>query len=102
MSNMLRKFRKEKPNYKELYETELNNRKKYEKRYREKCSDYIALQKEKGIDELRKKLMEISDELDNAKVEISFLKEDRSKLYLQLEDTRNELEIERNKNKNGE
>lgn len=102
MSNMLRKFRKEKQNYKELYEIELNNRKKYEKRYREKCREYIDLQKDKGIGELRKKLMEISDELDNAKVEISFLKEDRSKLYLQLEDTRNELEIERNKNKNGE
>jgi hypothetical protein len=51
---------------------------------------------------MRKKLMEISDELDNAKVEISFLKEDRSKLYVQLEDTKNELEIERNKNNNGE
>lgn len=96
MSNMLKKFRKEKKDYRVLYEIELENRKRYEQRYREKCRDYIALQKDKGIGELRKKLMEISDELNNAKVEISFLKEDRSKLYLQLEDTRNELEIERN------
>lgn len=87
MSNFLRRFKKEKePNWKELYEIELNNRKKYEKRYREKCKDYIELQKEKGLPELKKALMEITDERD-------FLKEDRAKLYIQLEDTRNELEL---------
>ena len=100
MSNFLRKFRKEKePNWKELYEIELNNRKKYEKRYREKCKDYIDLQKEKGLDKLKLELMKISDDLTKAQEELSFVKEDRAKLYIQLEDTRNELKTERNKKK---
>lgn len=103
MSSFLRKFKREKePDYKNLYEIELNNRKKYEKRYRQKCAESIELQKQTGIADLRKELMKISDELEKTKEELSFVKEDRSKLYLQLEDTRNELEIERNKNKNGE
>lgn len=87
MSSFLRKFKREKePNYKELYEIELNNRKKYEKRYREKCNEYIELQKQSGISDLRKKLMEISDEL-------SFVKEDRAKLYLELEDLKNKIKL---------
>lgn len=86
MSNFLKKFGKEKKNYKELYEIELENRKKYEKRYREKCKDYIALQEEKGLPELKKSLMELSDERD-------ILKEDRARLYVQLEDARNEIKI---------
>lgn len=102
MSSFLRKFKREKePNYKELYEIELNNRKKYEKRYRQKCAESIELQKQTGIADLRKKLMQVSDELEQKKLELSEIKEDRSKLYVKLEDTRNELEIERNKNKNG-
>jgi hypothetical protein len=93
---MLRKFRKEKePNYKELYEIEMQNRKLYEKRYREIEKQYRDLQKESGIAELRVKLT-------NAVEELAFVKEDRAKLYIELEDTRNELELERNKNKNGE
>ena len=93
MSSFLRKFkREEKKNYKELYEIELNNRKKYEQRYREKCRDYINLQKEKGIGELKKALMQITDERD-------FLKEDRAKLYIELEDIRNELNILKEANK---
>lgn len=105
MSNILRKFRKEKKepelDYKFLYETEFNNRKKYEKRYREKCKENIELQKGTGIAELRKQLMKTADELEKTKNELEFVKEDRAKLYVQLEDTRNELELERNKN-NGE
>lgn len=93
MSNILRRFkREEKKDYKELYEIELNNRKKYEQRYREKCRDYISLQKEKGIGELKKALMQITDERD-------FLKEDRAKLYVELEDIRNELNILKEANK---
>ena len=89
MSNFLRKFRREeKKNYKELYEIELNNRQKYEKRYREKCKDYIALQKEKGLPELKKLLMETTDERD-------FLKEDRAKLYIELEDLKNKIKLEK-------
>ena len=84
MSNILRKFKK--TNYKELYEIELNNRKKYEKRYREKCRDYIALQKEKGLPELKQALMKITDERD-------FLKEDRARLFVQLEDLKNDIKL---------
>ena len=91
MSNILNKFRKDKKDYKTLYETELNNRKMYEKRYREIEKTYREYQKESGIADMRKKMMELADEL-------SFVKEDRAKLYVQLEDIRNELEMEKKKN----
>ena len=84
MSNFLSKFKK--PNYKELYETELNNRRLYEKRYKEIQKENVELQKSSGIAEIRKKL-------EMAINEIAFLKEDRAKLYVQLEDTRNELDF---------
>ena len=61
-------------------------RKKYEKRYREKCRDYIALQKEKGLPELKQALMKITDERD-------FLKEDRARLFVQLEDLKNDIKL---------
>lgn len=93
MSNLLKKIERNK--YKNLYETEVKNRKMYEKRYREIEKAYQELQKESGIAELRVKLT-------NAVEELAFVKEDRAKLYVELEDTINELEIERNKNKNGE
>lgn len=86
MSSIISKITKNK--YKTLYETELNNRKMYEKRYRELKKQYEDLQKEKGIGDLRKKIMELTDE--NA-----FLKEDRAKLYIQLEDLRNEKEMKK-------
>jgi len=87
MSSFLRKYqRQEKKNYKELYEIELNNRKIYEKRYKEVYNDNIRLQKETGLAELRKENMELKEE-------VAFLKEDRAKLYIQLEDTRNENKI---------
>ena len=90
MSNFLSKFKK--PNYKELYETELNNRKMYEKRYNEIKKENVELQKSSGVADLRKKLNE-------AMKKIAFLKEDRAKLYVQLEDTRNELNMLKNKQK---
>lgn len=87
MSNMLRKFRKEKePNYKELYEIEMQNRKLYEKRYREIEKQYRDLQKESGIAELRVKLT-------NAVEELAFVKEDRAKLYVELEDLKNKIKL---------
>lgn len=93
MSNMLRKFRKEKePNYKELYEIEMQNRKLYEKRYREIEKQYRDLQKESGIAELRVKLT-------NAVEELAFVKEDRAKLYVELEDLRNEIKLKNAKKK---
>lgn len=89
MSNLLKKIERNK--YKNLYETEVKNRKMYEKRYREIEKAYQELQKESGIAELRVKLT-------NAVEELAFVKEDRAKLYVELEDTRNELELERRKN----
>jgi len=89
MSNLLKKIERNK--YKNLYETEVKNRKIYEKRYREIEKAYQELQKESGIAELRVKLT-------NAVEELAFVKEDRAKLYVELEDTRNELELERRKN----
>lgn len=91
MSSFLRKYqRQEKKNYKELYEIELNNRKIYEKRYKEVYNDNIRLQKETGLAELRKENMEL-------KQEVAFLKEDRARLYIQLEDTRNEIKLGKDK-----
>ena len=92
MSNFLSKFKK--PNYKELYEIELNNRKLYEKRYNEIKKENVELQKSSGIAEIRKKL-------EMAINEIAFLKEDRAKLYIQLEDARNELDLLKSKKKGG-
>ena len=89
MSNLLKKIERNK--YKNLYETEVKNRKMYEERYREIEKAYQELQKESGIAELRVKLT-------NAVEELAFVKEDRAKLYVELEDTRNELELERRKN----
>lgn len=99
MSNLLRKFRKEKKDYKTLYETELNNRKLIELRYKEVIKENIELQKETGLANLRVKYNKALDE-------IHFLKEDRAKLYVQLEDLRNEnnLKVEevKGESENGE
>lgn len=88
MSNFLSKFNK--PNYKQLYETEVNNRKLYEQRYKEIKKENVELQKSSGIADIRVKLKQAVDE-------IAFLKEDRAKLYIQLEDTRNELNMLKNR-----
>ena len=86
--------RDERIKYKNLYETELNNRKMYEKRYKEVIEENINLQKETGIADLRKQLNEALNE-------VAFLKEDRTKLYLQLEDARNELSMLKGNKENG-
>lgn len=84
MSNLLKKIERNK--YKNLYETEVKNRKMYEKRYREIEKDYQELQKESGIAELRVKLT-------NAVEELAFVKEDRAKLYVELEDLKNKIKL---------
>lgn len=78
--------------YKTLYETELNNRKVIEQRYKELKKENIELQKETGIADLRVKYNKALDE-------IAFLKEDRAKLYLQREDAINELNMLKSKKK---
>ena len=63
-------------NYKKLYETELNNRKMYEKRYREIESKYRDLQKNKGVGELKKQLMKSKDIIYDLKAQVAQLKFD--------------------------
>lgn len=62
--------------YKDLYETELNNRKMYEKRYREVEKKYRDLQKEKGIGNMRKELMNLKDTNYELKAQVAQLKFD--------------------------
>ena len=93
MSNFLSKFRKEnKKNYKTLYETELNNRKLIELRYKELKKENIELQKGTGLAELRVKFNEALDEIE-------MLRKDRATLYVQREDLQNELDLLKSKKK---
>jgi len=89
MSNFLSKFKK--PNYKELYEIELHNRKMYEQKYKETRKENVNLQKETGLADLRKKMMELADQVEALKP----LKEENAKLKLELEDTKGFLEQEK-------
>lgn len=66
-------------NYKQLYETELANRKAYEKRYREKEKECQELQVRQGYAELRKQLNETVQELRELKMV-------RTDLAIRLED----------------
>ena len=96
MSNFLRKItRKEKKDYKALYETELKNRKAYETRYKQIKEENIELQKGSGLAELRKtniKLMEENHILTNDNKELNELV---TKLRIELEDCRGFLEQEK-------
>lgn len=95
MSNFLSKFRKEsKKDYKTLYETELNNRKLIELRYKELKKENIELQKGTGLAELRVKFSKAIDEIE-------MLKKDRATLYVQREDLQNELDLLKSKKKGG-
>lgn len=82
--SILKKFKRK--DYKALYETELNNRKIFEQRYKELKKENIELQKETGLADLRVRYNKALDE-------IAFLKEDRAKLYLQREDAINENDV---------
>lgn len=87
-------------NYKKLYETELNNRKKYEKRYREIAKQYIDLQKNKGIGELKKQLMNLKDanyELKATVAQLRFDVEDLRGFYEQEKAAKEYLKKERDK-----
>ena len=97
MSSLLRKISKDKKDYKKLYEIELNNRKMYEKRYKELCSENIELQKQTGLANLRKENMELKDKLFELNMKLGQIKEDRAKLYIQLDDLRNELALRKDK-----
>lgn len=96
MGSLARKFdrKQDKKNYKTLYETELNNRKLFEQRYKEIHDQYVELQKGSGIAELRKENAKLVVENDflkaNAKAmykeENKKLKEEIAKLKIELED----------------
>lgn len=64
----------EKNKYKTLYETELHNRKMYEKRYKEVIQENIELQKSTGIAELRKEIAKLKLELEDTQ---GFLAQER-------------------------
>lgn len=73
--------------YKDLYETEKNNRKMYEQRYREIEKKYQDLQKNKGIGKMRNDLMKLKDTNYELKAQVAQLKID-------VEDLRGFLEQE--------
>ena len=62
--------------YRELYETERNNRKMYEQRYREIEQQYRDLQKNKGIGKLKTELMKLKDANYELKAQVAQLKFD--------------------------
>ena len=96
MSNFLRKITRNKnKDYKVLYETELQNRKAYETRYKQIKEENIELQKGSGLAELRKtniKLMEENHILTNDNKELNELV---AKLRIELEDCCGFLEQEK-------
>ena len=73
--------------YKKLYEIEVENRKKYEKRYREIKKFNEDLQKSSGFAELNKKINELSQENQG-------LKMIRTAQGIELEDTKGFLKQE--------
>lgn len=60
-----RKRKESKLTYKQLYEIELNNRKMYEKRYKEICEENIKIQEGSELPELRLKIRQLSAELED-------------------------------------
>lgn len=65
MSSIFKKYGISKKNYKSLYETELENRKKFEKRYKELEQENIELQKSSGIADLRVEIKRLGIELED-------------------------------------
>lgn len=66
-------------NWKKLYQTEYNNRKLYEKRYREVKLENEELQKKTGLADLRKENMELRQEILDLKIQ-------KTDLLIQLDD----------------
>ena len=93
MSNFLRKISSKK--YKELYETELRNRKAYEERYKQIHEQYVELQKESGLAELRKTNINLITENHILEKDNKELNELVAKLRIELEDTKGFLEQEK-------
>lgn len=70
MSNITgnRKRKESKLTYKQLYEIELNNRKMYEKRYKEICEENIEIQKGSELPKLRLQIRQLSSDLQDMTV----------------------------------
>lgn len=66
-------------NWKKLYQVEYNNRKLYEKRYREVKLENEELQKKTGLAKLRKENMELRQEILDLKIQ-------KTDLLIQLDD----------------
>lgn len=71
-------------NYKQLYQTELNNRKLYEERYKEIYDEKIALQMQ--IKELQKNIAKLERKIKKADKEKLAAKEESAKAKIDLED----------------
>lgn len=67
MSSIVSKTKRKesKLTYKQLYEIELNNRKMYEKRYKEICQENIEIQKGSELPKLRLQIRQLSSDLDD-------------------------------------
>lgn len=81
--------------YKELYFIEVENRKKYEKRYREIKKENEDLQVEKGYAELNQKVEKLMNENYELGCEVRALKEELAKTKIELEDTKGFLKQEK-------
>lgn len=68
------KKKQSKLTYKQLYEIELNNRKLYEKRYKEIYEENLKLQESTGIAELRKENTKLKLELEDT---LGFLEQEK-------------------------
>lgn len=60
-----RKRKESKLTYKQLYEIELNNRKMYEKRYKEICKENIKIQEGSELPKLRLQIRQLSSDLQD-------------------------------------
>ena len=80
---------------KALYETELNNRKMYEKRYKEIKKENEELQVKKGYAELNQKVQKLMNDNFDLGCENRNLKEELAKVKIELEDTKGFLEQEK-------
>ena len=60
-----RKRKESKLTYKQLYEIELNNRKMFEKRYKEICEENIKIQEGSELPKLRLQIRQLSSDLQD-------------------------------------
>lgn len=84
------KRKQSKLTYKQLYEIELNNRKLYEKRYKEIYEENLKLQESTGIAELRKENTKLKLELEDTQGFLAQEKQAKEVLLKEREDKNGE------------